>query len=339
MTEERKLSYKQAVIEAIGQEMDRDETVFMMGQTVTEWDDHFNPGISGLVHKFGVTRIRPTALVEHLEAGAGVGAALAGMRPIVDLFSAAFGSVAYDEIFAKAGLWTYEHGGNGGMSVPIVFRMPYTSYGTSGAEHCRSPLAQYMHGIGLAIAVPTTPADAKGLMTAAIRADFPVAFFEPGPLAQVVGPVPAGEYILPFGSARIAREGSDCTVVAVGYQVALALEAAAELERDGIEIEVIDPRTLVPLDIEAITRSVLKTGHLVEVDEDFARCGIGAEVAFQVQERVFGALQAPVVRVAPRYPSPSSPVLNREVMPTAEKIADAVRNVINYRPQALLVES
>jgi pyruvate/2-oxoglutarate/acetoin dehydrogenase E1 component len=336
VSDARQLSYKEAVLEAIDEEMDRDETVFMLGQTVSEFDDCYNPGISRLARKYGQTRMRPTGLVERLEAGAGVGAALAGMRPIVDLFSAAFASVAYDEVFAKAGLWTYEHGGNGGMRVPIVFRLPYTSYGTSGAEHCRSPLAQYMHGIGLATVVPTTPADAKGLMKSAIRADFPVAFFEPGPLAQIVGSVPDGENLLPFGSARIAREGSDCTIVAVGYQVTLALEAAAELEHSGIDVEIIDPRTLVPLDIETIVGSVRKTGRLVEVDEDFVRCGVGAEIAFQVQERAFDALRAPAARVAPRAPSPASPVLNRVVMPTPEKIVDAVRKLVDYKPRQLV---
>lgn len=327
----RELTMQEAAMEAIAEEMRRDPMVFMIGQTVSEWDDHYNPGVSKLNQEFGRQRMRPTAIVEKFEAGAGVGAALAGGRPIVDLSTAAFGVLAYDEIFAKAGLWMYEHGRNGGMQMPVVFRLPYTSYGTSGAEHQRSPLATYMHGIGFRVVVPSTPYDTKGLLKTAIRDDDPVVFMEPRSLARVKGPVPEEEYLLPYGQAVVRREGTDCTVVAVGYQVSMALEAAEALASQGISVEVIDPLTLVPLDIEAIIRSVRKTGRLVETDEDFIRCGVGAEVGFLVQELAFDALKAPMQRVAPRAPSPASPVLNREVMPSAEKIAEATRRAVYYQ--------
>lgn len=328
----RELTIQEAVLEAIAEEMRRDPMVFMMGQTVTEYDDHFNPGISKLAKEFGVNRMRPTGIIEKYEAGAGVGAALAGARPIVDLFTAAFGVLAYDEIFAKAGLWMYEHGRNGGMNIPVVFRAPYSSYGSSGAEHSRSPLATYMHGIGFKLVVPSNPYDAKGLMKTAIRDNDPVVFMEPLAISRrgVKAPVPEEEYTLPFGQANIVREGTDCTVVAVGYQVHMALEAAEMLAGEGISVEVIDPRTLIPLDIDTIVNSVRKTGYLVETDEDFIRCGVGAEVGFQVQELAFESLKGPMLRVAPRAPSPASPVLNREVMPSPEKICDAVRRAVHY---------
>lgn len=327
----RELTMQQAVMEAIAEEMRRDPMVFMIGQTVSEWDDHYNPGVAKLNQEFGRQRMRPTAIIEKFEAGAGVGAALAGGRPVVDLTTAAFGVLAYDEIFAKAGLWMYEHGRNGGMQMPVVFRLPYTSYGTSGAEHQRSPLATYMHGIGFRVVVPSTPHDAKGLLKTAIRDDDPVVFMEPRSLANVRGPVPEEEYLLPYGQAVIRREGSDCTVVAVGYQVPMALEAATAMASKGISVEVIDSRTLVPLDIETIVKSVRKTGRLVETDEDFIRCGVGAEIGFQVQELAFDALKAPMQRVAPRAPSPASPVLNREVMPNPDKIAAAVERSVYYQ--------
>lgn len=327
----RELTMQEGVMEAIAEEMRRDPMVFMMGQTVSEWDDHYNPGVSKLNKEFGRQRMRPTGIIELFEGSAGVGAALAGGRPIVDLFTAAFGSLAYDAVFAKAGLWMYEHGRNGGMVMPVVFRAPYTSYGTSGAEHSRSPLATYMHGPGLKVVVPSTPYDAKGLIKTAIRDDNPIVFMEPRPLANVKGPVPEEEYLLPFGQAQVVREGSDCTVVALGYQVKMALEVAEALAGQGISLEVIDPRSLVPLDIETIIQSVRKTGRFVEVDEDFIRCGVGAEVGFQVQELAFDALKAPMQRVAPRAPSPASPVLNREVMPSPEKIVEAVQRAVYYQ--------
>lgn len=321
----RELTLKEAVIEAIAEEMRRDPMVFMLGQTLTEYDDIYNPGISKLAREFGPARLRVTGLMERFEAGAGVGAALAGARPIVDLGTAAFSTLAYDEIFAKAGLWRYSHGSNGGMTIPVVFRVFYTSYGTAGPEHARAPLATYMHGLGLKVVVPSTPHDAKGLMKSAIRDDGPVVFMEPAPLGSVKGPVPEEEYLVEFGRAEVRREGMDCTIVAVGYQVPMALEAAEELADERISAEVIDVRTLAPLDIGTIIDSVRRTGYLVEVDEDFARCGVGAEIGFLVQERAFAALKGPIRRVAPETPAPASPVLNRAVMPSREKICAAVR--------------
>jgi acetoin:2,6-dichlorophenolindophenol oxidoreductase subunit beta len=331
----RQLTMQQAVLEAISEEMRRDPTVFMMGQTVNEGDDWCNPGISTLVREFGSDRLRPTGLIERFEAGAGVGAALAGARPIIDLVTGAFSTLAHDEIFAKAGIWCYEHGRNGGMSIPIVFRVPYSAYGTSGPEHSRAPLASYMHGPGLKVVVPSNQYDAKGLLKTAIRDDNPVIFMEPGVawgrprFANMT--VPEEEYLVPFGQAAVVRRGTDCTVAAVGFQVSMALEAADLLAASDISLEVIDLRTLEPLDIGTVVESVRRTGHLVECDEDFIRCGIGAELGFQVQELAFDALKAPIARVAPRVPAPASPILNREVMPSAQKIVEAVAKTVSYK--------
>jgi len=321
----------EAIIDGIAEEMRRDPTVFVIGQAVTEFDDHFNPGISRLAREFGPNRMRPTGITERFEAGAGVGAALAGARPIVDFGTAAFGSLAYDEVFAKAGLWGYEHGRSGNMTIPVVFRMSYGSYGSSGAEHSRSPLASYLHSIGLKVVAPSNPADAKGLVKSAIRDDNPVVFMQPSALLARRGAVPEGDHLVPIGPAAIARGGQDCTVVAVGYQVAMALEAAAVLADDGIEIEVIDLRSLEPLDTALIVESVRRTGRLVETDEDFYRGGVGAEVAFQVQAELFGHLRAPIQRVAALGPSPASPVLNRAVNPSVERILGAIRTACSNR--------
>lgn len=333
----RQLTMQQAVLEAISEEMRRDAAVFVMGQTVNEFDDWCNPGISALVREFGAERLRATPLVERFEAGAGVGAALAGARPIIDLVTGAFSTLAHDEI-AKAGLWCYEHGRNGGMSIPIVFRIPYSAYGTSGPEHSRAPLATYMHMPGLKVVVPSNQYDAKGLLKTAIRDDDPVIFMEPGVAwgrrQFANASVPEEEYLIPFGQAAVVREGTDCTVAAVGFQVSMAVEAAELLADRDISIEVIDLRTLEPLDIATVVASVQKTGHLVECDEDFIRCGIGAELGFQVQELAFDALRAPVARIAPRVPAPASPVLNREVMPSAQRIVEAVLKAVGYQKLA-----
>lgn len=327
----REITYAQAAIEAIAEEMRRDPTIFMMGQIVSEFADAFYPGIGAIAREFGHQRARPTGIIERFQAGAGVGAALAGCRPIIDMSRAAFSSLAYDEIFTKAGFWRYEHGNNGNMQVPVVFRMTYDSYGAAGAEHARALTGHYMRGIGLKVAVPTTPYDAKGLMRTAIRDDDPVVFMQHSRLFHDLGPVPEGEYTVPFGQATVVRSGGDCTVVAVGLMVKLALEAAERLQADGVEIEIIDPRTLTPLDLDTIVASVRKTHRLVVVDEDFARCGVGAEIGFQVQEAAFEALDAPVARVSnPNVPVPNARNLRELILPSPAKIADAVTSALAW---------
>ncbi|MFQ5879344.1 MAG: alpha-ketoacid dehydrogenase subunit beta [Dehalococcoidia bacterium] len=328
----REITMREAYFEGMAEEMRHDPTVYVMSQSVTPHEDPYFPGFGRLLNEFGPARVRPVGIVERLMAGSAVGAALAGCRPIIDFGLSGFATLAYDEVFAKAGLWLYEHGSDGGlMKIPVVFCMVYSSYGTGGAEHFRSPLGHYMHGVGIKVVAPTSPYEAKGLIKSAIRDNNPVVFMMPIPLVSEKAEVPEEEYTIPMGQARVVREGSDCTIAAVGYQVKMALEAAEALQRDGINAEVIDLRSLIPLDIDTVLASVRKTGRLVEVDEDFERCGVGAEVGFLVQKLAFDSLKAPVERLAnPNIPPPSSPVLNREIMPNPDKIADLVRNTIYY---------
>jgi pyruvate dehydrogenase E1 component beta subunit len=237
-----------------------------------------------------------------------------------------FAMCALDEILSKAGKWRYMHGANGGMKLPIVFLEMIGGYVSAAAEHSQSPLALYWHAPGLKIAVPTTARDAKGLLRTAIRDDNPVVFFTHKLLAGEVGPVPDGEYATPFGLAEVRRDGTDVTIVATSYMVSLALGAAEKLEQDGVSVEIVDLRTLEPLDIDTIVGSVRKTGRLVVVDEDTERCGVGAEIGAQVMERDFEALRGPIRRVAnPNLPVPYSPPLERAVLPAEETIIESVR--------------
>lgn len=329
----REITLREAYFEGIAEEMRRDPSVYVMSQAVSPHEDPYFPGFGRLFNEFGPSRVRSVGIVERFQAGSAVGAALAGCRPVVDFGLAGFATLAYDEVFAKAGLWLYEHGADGGlMKIPVVFSMVYSSYGTGGAEHFRSPLGHYMHAVGLKVVVPSSPHDAKGLIKSAIRDNNPVVFMMPTPLNTAKGPVPEEDYTVPIGQAQVVREGRDCTLAAVGYQVPQALEAAEALQREGISVEVIDLRSLIPLDIEAVVASVRKTGRLVEVDEDFERCGVGAEVGFLVQKLAFDSLKAPVERLAnPNIPPPASPVLNREIMPNPEKIASLVRSTVYYQ--------
>ncbi len=325
----REITYGQAINEALREEMRRDERVYIIGEAVGASDYHMSPTTSGLAKEFGDARARETGIIEPYIGGSVVGAALAGMRPVADFMNADYATLAYDEIFAKGGLWRYEHGGNGDMRIPLVWRMTVGSYGTGAAEHSRTPTGLFMQGIGIKLAIPSTPYDAKGMLKTAIRDDNPVVFMEPRSLYRDRGPVPEEDYTVPFGVASLRREGSACTIVAVGYQVKLALQAARRLAEEGIEVEVIDPRTLIPLDLETILISVRKTGRLVLVDEGTFRCGVHAEIAFQVQEAAFSALKSPILRVGnPNLPVPASPVLNREILPSPDKIGAAVRQTL-----------
>jgi len=320
----RTISYAEAMNEALREEMRRDPSVYLMGLGLHLSPE--GPGLtSGLLEEFGEQRVRSVPISEPAVAGACVGAALAGMRPIAYFSLADFVICALDEILGKAGKWRYTHGAEGGMSVPLVFLQTMGGYTRSGSEHSQSPLALYAHAPGLKIAAPTTPYDAKGLLKTAVRDDNPVAFFQHKLLGGGKGEVPEEEYCVPFGVARIAREGGDVTVVATSYMVKLALQAASSLEERGVDVEVIDPLTLEPLDTERIVESVRKTGRLVVVDEDTERCGVGAEIAMQVAERAFASLKAGPERVGnPNLPVPYSPVLEAAVLPSKEKIEEAI---------------
>ncbi len=328
-------SFVQALNRALREEMRRDERVYVVGEgVVTLGRAGQRPKITqGLFDEFGPARVRESPLSETAIAGSSAGAALGGLRPVACFNMLDFMLPALDEILAKAGMWRYEHGGSDGMSVPVVFEAYFGGGASYSAEHSRSVLVWFMHAPGLKVAVPTTPYDGYGLMKTAIRDNNPVVFLEPKLCFRraMSSTIPEEEFTIPFGIADIKHKGDDITVVATGWMVHVALEVAAELEKEGIGLEVIDPRTLVPLDIDTIVASVRKTGKAIVVEEDNLRCGITAEIAAQIYERAFDSLEAPVERVAAEdVPVPTCPVLEREVLPQPKDITAAVRRLLGH---------
>lgn len=323
----KRLNYARAINEALAEEMRRDERVWMMGQDIGRMGGVF--GVTrGLQEEFGWSRVRDTAINETFAIGGAAGAAMTGTIPVVELQFADFLLTAADEIFHKLAKWRYMHGGR--FSLPVVVRLPTGVVGGAGAEHSQSLEAIAMHVPGVKVVVPATPADAKGLLKTAIRDPDPVLFFEHKGMYRVKGDVPEGdEHLVPFGQAAVRRSGTDVTVVATGMMVGRALEAAEALAAEGISLEVIDPRTIVPLDIDAIVASVERTGRAVVVHEAVRTAGVGAEIATQIQERAFFALDAPVWRVAGTdTPIPQDPQLEQLCIPSVDQIADGVRRLV-----------
>lgn len=321
-TTDRVLGYGRAINEALAEEMRRDTRVFLMGQDIGRLGGVF--GVTkGLYDEFGGTRVRDTAINETFIVGGAAGAALGGAVPVVELQFADFLFTAADEIFHKLAKWRYMHGGQ--FTLPVVVRLPSGVVGGAGAEHSQSLESLAMHVPGLKVAVPATPADAKGLLKSAIRDPNPVLFFEHKGLYRTKGPVPeSADLLVPFGVARVARAGTNLTVVATGLMLGRALEAAEQLAPQGVDMEVIDPRTLVPLDIDTIVASVEKTHRLLVVHEASRTAGFGAEIATQVQERAFFALDAPVWRVCGTdTPLPQDPDLEQACIPSVDEIVTA----------------
>ena len=324
----REIYIYQAIQEAVAEEMRRDERVFLTGEAVGPGGTSPTRPPKDIMEEFGEERVRETGIIEQMLAAGSAGAAMAGMRPIVDFMQGDFMFPAWNEIL-QAGLWRSGHGAADDLSIPVVFIAGIMSYSSGGFSHARAPIANVWHGPGLKFVLPTTPYDTKGLLKTAIRDDNPVVFLSHRLLYRVKGTVPEEEYLVPFGEATIRREGKDVTIVSVSYMVNLSLEVAEALEQEGINAEVIDPRTLEPLDIDTILASVEKTGRLVIVDEDNIRCGVGAEIAFQVQEKLLKSLRAPVQRVGNlNTPVPVASNLMDAVMPTKEKIMAAVKKTL-----------
>jgi pyruvate dehydrogenase E1 component beta subunit len=322
----REIRFVRAINEAIREEMHRDKTVFLMGEDV--WEGVFG-ATRGMLEEFGAERVWNTPLAELGFVGVGVGAAAAGMRPIVDIGMFNFSYLAMDQIVNQAAKMRYMFGGQ--VKLPIVIRGLAGGGGGTAAQHSDSPHPMFMNVPGLKVVVPSTPYDGKGLLKAAIRDDNPVVFFEFTSLGRFSGAVPEEEYIVPLGVADVKREGSDVTVVAIGPMVPKALAVAEELAKDGISVEVVDPRTLVPMDKKAITSSVQKTGRLVVAEDASRICGAAAEIAALVVEDddTFGCLDAPIQRVTrPHVPVPYSPPLENFVIPDAAKIKAAVQKVL-----------
>jgi 2-oxoisovalerate dehydrogenase E1 component len=322
----REITMAEALNEALRQEMERDARVFVMGEDVGLIGGIF--GVTrGLRDAFGAERVRDTPISEATFVGAGVGAAVAGMRPVVELQIFDFVAMTMDQVVNQAAKFRYMLGG--GPTVPLVIRGPQGGGIRLAAQHSQSLEAWFTHVPGLVVVAPSTPYDAKGLLTAAIRDDNPVIFLEHKALYPARGAVPEPPYAIPLGVADVKRAGTDVTVVATQAMVPRALAAAAELEKDSISVEVIDPRTLVPLDEETIVNSVRKTGRLVIAHEAVKRGGFGAEVAALVAEKALDYLDAPIVRVAARaVPMPYNDNLERATIPSQDDIATAVRMLL-----------
>jgi pyruvate dehydrogenase E1 component beta subunit len=318
----REISFLQALDEAVAEEMRRDERVICLGTDFTG-----NP-----VKEFGPERVRFTPISESVLTGMGLGAAGCGYRPIVNWRMVTFCFVAMDQIVNQASKIRYMFGGQ--ADFPVTYRCSTGGGMNLAAQHSQSPYSMWMHLAGLKIILPATPADAKGLLKSAIRDNNPVVSFECSRLNTVFGPVPAGDHVVPLGVAEVKRVGADVTVVGLAYYVQEALAVAAELAGQGTSVEVIDPRTLVPLDVETIRASVRKTGRLVIVDEAPPTCSAAAEIATIVVEdpATFKALRAPVQRVcAAPVPVPYSPTLEKAALPDRARIATAIRATLADR--------
>ncbi|MGC8837979.1 MAG: alpha-ketoacid dehydrogenase subunit beta [Anaerolineae bacterium] len=323
----RIITYRDALREALREEMRRDERIFLMGEDIADPFGSAYKVTLGLSPEFGLERVRQTPISELGFVGAGVGAALTGMRPVVELMYIDFSTLAMDQIVNQAAKIRYMSGGQ--ARVPLVIRTQGGMGRSSAAHHAQSLEAWFVHVPGLLVAMPSTPYDAKGLLKTAIRLDDPVIFIEHKLLYNTEGPVPEEEYTIPFGVADVKRQGTDCTVVATSRTVLMALKAAEILEKEGISVEVVDPRTLFPLDIETIIQSVKKTSRLVVAHEAPERCGFGAEVVAQIAEKAFAYLDAPIQRVCgPSVPAPFARHLENSIIVDEQKIADRVRRLV-----------
>ena len=333
----RTISYREALNEALAQEMERDESVIVMGE-----DNAGGAGAPGAQDAWGgvlgVTkglydrfpgRVLDTPITESAFVGAAIGAATRGMRPVAELMFIDFLGVCLDQIYNQAAKFRYMFGGK--AVTPVVIRTMYGAGLRAAAQHSQSLYPIFTHVPGLKVALPSSPYEAKGLMTTAIRDNDPVIFCEHKALYDTTGEVPEEAYTIPFGEANIVREGDDVTIVAFGRMVSVAAEAADELARSGVSCDVIDPRTTSPLDEDTILESVENTGRLVVVDEASPRCNLATDVSALVAQKAFGALQAPVEMVTPPHtPVPFSDALEDLYIPDAQRVVNAVKNVRNW---------
>jgi pyruvate/2-oxoglutarate/acetoin dehydrogenase E1 component len=321
----REITFGQAIREALTEEMRRDPRVYVIGEDVAEAGTPFKV-LSGLVEEFGPARVIDSPISEAGITGLGVGAAMTGMRPVVDIMFGDFIGLAMDQIVNQAAKVHYMSGGK--LKVPLVVRTTLGATRRSAAQHSQSLHAWVSHIPGLKVALPSTPYDAKGLLKTAIRDDNPVIFFEDKMMYQLKGLVPEGEYTIPLGVASIKREGTDITIVATSSMVQVALAAAEILEKLAISAEVIDPRTTFPLDKQALIESAKKTSRAIVIDEGYERYGVTAEIASVIADGAFYYLDAPVKRMgAMDVPVPFSPVLEDQTVPTASSVAELARTL------------
>ncbi|SFB52947.1 pyruvate dehydrogenase E1 component beta subunit [Amycolatopsis marina] len=332
----RKLTTAKAMVEGIAQEMDRDPDVFVLGEDVGAYGGIFS-STTGLLERFGPERVIDTPISETAFIGAAIGAAVEGMRPIVELMFVDFFGVCMDQIYNHMAKIHFESGGN--VNVPMVISTAVGGGYSDGAQHSQCLWGTFAHLPGMKVVVPSTPADAKGLMVSAIRDDNPVVYmFHKGVMGlpwmaknpRSLAPVPEEDYQVPIGKANVVRPGRDATIVTLSLSVHRALDVADEMAADGIDCEVIDLRSLVPLDTDTILESVGHTGRLLVVDEDYLSFGLSGEVITRVVERDPGLLKAPPVRVCvPDVPIPYARSLEYAVLPTADRIRDGVRRLVD----------
>ncbi|MCE1185603.1 alpha-ketoacid dehydrogenase subunit beta [Zoogloea sp.] len=334
----RKITYQQAINEALDQEMSRDQNVIVMGEDVAGGAG--SPGeqdawggvlgvTRGLYHKHP-GRVIDTPISESGYVGAAVGAACCGMRPVAELMFVDFLGVCFDQIFNQAAKFRYMFGGK--AETPVVIRAMYGAGFRAAAQHSQCLYNVFTHIPGLKVVVPSNPYDAKGLLIQSIRDNDPVIFLEHKALYTMEGEVPEESYTVPFGEAAVVREGHDITIVALGRMVQKAQEAAAELQKAGIHCEIIDPRTTSPLDTDTILESVEKTGRLIVVDESHPRCSMASDIAGLAAERAFASLKAPIRQITgPHAPVPFSDALEELYIPSAAKIVAAAKSLKEYR--------
>jgi acetoin:2,6-dichlorophenolindophenol oxidoreductase subunit beta len=322
----REISFREAITEAMAEEMRRDRSVYLMGEDVGRYGGLLGTTF-GLIEEFGARRVIETPISEPGFVGAAVVTAVRGLRPILEMGLADVLLTAMDHVVNSAAKMNYFY--NGQTSTPMVLRVASGFRPSGGPQMSQSNEAMFAHVPGLKVVMPSTPHDVKGLLKASIRDDNPVIFFEPKRLYSMRGPVPAEDYTIPLGVAEIKRHGSDVTVVALGAMVSQAQEAASRLQEENISVEIVDPRTVRPLDAATVVRSVEKTGRVLIVHEANVIGGIGGEIAATLADRAFLALRAPIKRLGAReIPVPVSPVMERWVVPNVENIIEAVRSLL-----------
>ena len=319
------LTYIEAIRSALREELAREAAVYVIGEDVALGGPF--GATKGLAEEFGERRIVNTPISEGAVMGLATGAAAMGLRPVVEVMYIDFITLAMDQLVNHAAKLHYMSGGQ--LRIPLTVRVQQGAVGNSGAQHSQSLEAWLVHVPGLKVVMPSNPGDAKGLLKAAIRDDNPVVFVEHRGLYWTRGEVPEGEHLVPLGRAAVRRRGEDLTVVATSRMVGVALEAAGALAKEGMDVEVIDPRSLFPLDLDTIAASVRKTGHVIIVHEAVESGGFGAELAARIQEAAFDYLDAPVERVgAPFAPVPASPALEKAFVPGKERLASALRKAL-----------
>jgi pyruvate dehydrogenase E1 component beta subunit len=324
----REIQFREALREAMSEEMRRDPSVFLMGEEVAEYNGAYKVS-QGMLDEFGAKRVIDTPIAELGFAGIGVGAAANGLRPIIEFMTFNFSLVAIDQIINSAAKMMSMSGGQ--YSVPIVFRGPTGNAGMLSSQHSQNFENWFANCPGLKVVIPANPYDAKGLLKASIRDNDPVIFMESENMYGDKGPVPEGEYLLPIGVADVKREGTDVTIVSFGKILKVAQAAADELAKDGISVEIVDLRTVRPIDFEAIIKSVKKTNRLVVVEEAWPLASISSEIAYHVQRYAFDYLDAPVARVTNRdLPLPYAPTLIDVILPNVKRTLEAVNSVM-YR--------